>query len=168
MTYNQSMIAEREKQARNRPGRQPNGRFAPGVSGNPNGRPKAGASLAELIRIELDRPMRGRRTRKEHLARVIVERALSGDHRFCRLVLERAEPTQPPGEEESISFEQFVRMLRISAGIPDQPAESRQRDQRLLKAIDTYEREVEAEEAALIDEDDSFGSGPHPHGVVPM
>lgn len=146
------MIAQREKQVRNRSGRQSNGRFAPGVSGNPRGRPRAGASLAELIRDELDRTMRGGRTRKERLAEVIVERALAGDHRFCRLIMERVEPAQQPGEESSMSYDEFVRCLRISASIPYQSEESRQCDQRLLDAIDAYRRELDEMDAQEEDE----------------
>jgi len=137
------MICKRDKQVRNRAERQANGRFAPGASGNPKGRPKIGASLSELIRNELDRPMRGGRTRKERLAEVIVERALAGDHRFCRLVMERVEPAQQPGEESSMSYDEFVRCLRISASIPYQSEESRQHEQRLLDAIDAYRRELD-------------------------
>ncbi|MCL4197713.1 MAG: hypothetical protein KJZ69_09510 [Phycisphaerales bacterium] len=146
------MIAQREKQVRNRSERLGNGRFAPGVSGNPRGRPRAGASLAELIRAELDRPMRGGRTRKERLAEVIVERALDGDHRFCRLILERVEPSQDASAGESLSADEWIRIMRIGADIPYQSEESRRVAQRLVEAIDAYERQSEAEEAEAEDE----------------
>lgn len=147
MMYNQSMIAQREKQVRNRSERLGNGRFAPGVSGNPKGRPKIGCSLAELIRNALDRPMRGGRTRKERLAEVIVERALAGDHRFCRLILERVEPSQDAGAGESLSADEWIRHVRICASMPGESAGYRRVAQRLLEASDAYERQLEAEEA---------------------
>lgn len=43
------MIAQSEKQARNRSRRQPGGQFSPGVSGNPRGRPREPVGLAESL-----------------------------------------------------------------------------------------------------------------------
>lgn len=91
--------------------------------------------------------MRGGRTRKERLAQVIVERALAGDHRFCRLIMERVEPSQDAGDGESLSTDEWIRHVRICASMPGESAESRRVAQRLVEAIDAYERQLEAEEA---------------------
>jgi len=62
-------------------------RFKPGQSGNPKGRPK-GTSIQKAIRALLDDGVKGQDLQKA-LARVAVQRALTGDFKFYQMVLER-------------------------------------------------------------------------------
>jgi Family of unknown function (DUF5681) len=99
---NPSMIDAPEIQAESRDGlvngRLANGRFAPGSSGNPAGRPKKGEALADLIRRELDAAAPDGRLKREVLAATIVDGACGGDFRFVRPLLEKLVPY--PIEEE--------------------------------------------------------------------
>ncbi len=88
--------------------------FRPGRSGNPGGRPK-GQSLTALLRAQLDKG-----NNAQALAKVIVDKALSGDIQFCKLILERLEGKAPdriagPDDEEArvqlILAEEQLRML---------------------------------------------------------
>jgi len=84
-----------EDQARNR-----NGQFVPGVSGNPGGRPAA-ESLTSLLRKELAKEHHefdpddvgelrpSGRTRREEMAKIMVDKAVGGDLRFCQEVIKR-------------------------------------------------------------------------------
>ncbi len=64
------------------PSRLPNGRFPPGASGNPTGRPKTESAA---LRAEL----------AEHgpaIASVVIEAAIGGDLQAAKLVLDRISP----------------------------------------------------------------------------
>lgn len=88
------MSGEPQDQGRNR-----NGQFRPGQSGNPAGRP-AGRSLTASIRRELDReyfekadpydplakPEATGRTRREQVARTLVDQATGGDLKAAAFV----------------------------------------------------------------------------------
>ena len=64
--------------------------FQPGVSGNPNGRPRKGKSLADIIRRYGDQkdPKTGKR-RKDLLALMLWDRALQGDMRAVEHLSDR-------------------------------------------------------------------------------
>lgn len=86
--------------AQGRPPRQ--GRFRPGHSGNPNGRPKGMLNVATLLTAELQRPVtltEGGRTRRVPKAAAMVasqvNKALKGDTRAFNTVLQA---TRPRGE----------------------------------------------------------------------
>jgi len=68
--------------------------FRPGRSGNPAGRPK-GQSLTALLRAQLDKG-----NNAQALAKMIVDKALSGDYQFCKLILERMEGKVPDRVED--------------------------------------------------------------------
>jgi hypothetical protein len=70
--------------------RHSNGRFLPGVSGNPGGRPP-GKTLGALLRAALGADDGAGRTRGERLAEVLVSLALDGDVRAIREVFDRVD-----------------------------------------------------------------------------
>jgi hypothetical protein len=79
-------------------------RFQPGRSGNPAGRPK-GQSLTTLLRAAIQAEVDGR-TVAERIAEVMVNRAMDGDIRFIKEVLDRVDGKAPqhaanPGPEIS-------------------------------------------------------------------
>jgi len=106
-----------EKQVQNRANRLSNGRFAPGCSGNPKGRPSAGFALSDLIRAELDQPEKNgsEKTKREVLAKTIVERALTGDWRFIKMLIERVEPCRDEDEDtDQTTVDQTLSMSNSS------------------------------------------------------
>src|SRR5437868_1663061 len=73
-------------QAQPAPGRVPGARgFAPGVSGNPAGRPKGLKDKKTRIAEEFERD-------GSKVARVVIDRALAGDISAANLVLARISP----------------------------------------------------------------------------
>jgi hypothetical protein len=68
-------------------------RFRPGRSGNPAGRPK-GQSITALLCAAIQAEVDGR-TAAERIAEVMVGRALKGDIRFVREILDRTEGKVP-------------------------------------------------------------------------
>lgn len=69
-------------------GRNGNGQFAKGHSGNPNGRPKKGRALSDLLRTAGNKSHGEGITRKRALAEKIWEMALDGDLSAARLIYE--------------------------------------------------------------------------------
>lgn len=67
--------------------------FKPGQSGNPNGRPKGSGvtdQLKKLLHEEIE--LKGKKTTMaEAIAKVCVSKALKGDHRFVKEILDRTE-----------------------------------------------------------------------------
>ena len=71
-----------------KPAREPDGKFRPGVSGNPQGRPLGSRNRASLMVEQL---LDGC---AEALAEKVIERALGGDTLAMRLCLERLAPVR--------------------------------------------------------------------------
>ena len=61
--------------------------FKPGQSGNPNGRPRGKSITAALRRLVQENP--DGQDLEKALSRVIVKKALEGDHKFVTTILER-------------------------------------------------------------------------------
>lgn len=84
------VIAQEQRESNGkRPGGVTGKGFLPGRSGNPAGRPK-GQSLTALLRAKLEK-----NDTAQSLAEMIVAKALSGDYRFCKLILDRTEGKVP-------------------------------------------------------------------------
>jgi len=86
---------EPEKHADNRPPRDARGRWRPGASGNPAGRPRLAATLTTALRAELDAPATladgTEGTKAQRLAEVVVGLALGGEKWACELAFDRLE-----------------------------------------------------------------------------
>jgi len=81
------------------PTRDGQGRWQPGASGNPDGRPRKGACLAEALRRRLSAAVTmsngARATVAEAVAGRLVALALGGDVSALRLLFERSEGRAP-------------------------------------------------------------------------
>lgn len=78
----------------------PDGRFLPGVSGNPKGRVPGFTELRSLMkRYMMGRDVEGR-TKQELIARLIVEGAVRGEQPFLAYVMERFDQTTSKTEIE--------------------------------------------------------------------
>lgn len=75
------------------PGRTPDGRFAPGHSGNPAGRPKGATSYATRLVAAL------REGEAETILRAVIEAALEGDRTAARFCAARIDAAARRGEE---------------------------------------------------------------------
>ena len=76
------------------------GRFVPGQSGNPNGRPPSGCALSEAIRAALDAAGEDGRPKRAIIAQQLVDGAVDGDPRMLGLVLRFTTPVPTdPGSE---------------------------------------------------------------------
>jgi hypothetical protein len=110
-----------------------NGRFKPGVSGNPKGRPKRGPLVAEeIISRVLNAPMtyhdRGRAkiaTRQELVIKQLVDRAVAGDPLAAEDVLKFRMHAQRFGSEGS-------EKLEVSDWLPDYAGQTGQQKTKVL------------------------------------
>lgn len=76
--------------------RDENGRYLPGTSGNPGGRPKGSVSLVAALRRELERRQDSGQPGIEAVAARLVDLAVGGDLRAAREIADRLDgkPTQ--------------------------------------------------------------------------
>lgn len=81
--------------------------FQKGRSGNPKGKRKRRATTAELVELELDRPItiteNGRTMKilkREALAKQVVQMAIKGDARIIKYFLSAPSPTEEEMAEE--------------------------------------------------------------------
>lgn len=76
--------------------RDDHGRYVPGTSGNPSGRPKGSASLVAALRRELERRTDAGSPGLEAVAARLVDLAIAGDIRAVREIADRLDgkPTQ--------------------------------------------------------------------------
>ena len=82
--------------------------WKPGQSGNPAGRKKTGASIAREIEGLLADGVKGENIQKA-LARVAVQKALAGDHRFYQMVMDWTDGKVPDYVETDSKVEVVVR-----------------------------------------------------------
>ena len=82
--------------------------WKPGESGNPKGRAKNGASIAREIDSLLADGVKGENIQKA-LARVVVQKALAGDHRFYTMVMDWTDGKVPDKVETDSHIEVVVR-----------------------------------------------------------
>ena len=89
------------------------GRWLPGRSPNPGGRPKGRTLRAEIEAKLAERPNKGSRTtRLERMAQMLVSKAEAGDMRAVELILKRLWP-----EKLAIQGEPVTLLLRDFTGI---------------------------------------------------
>lgn len=95
-------------------------RFKPGQSGNPNGRPRKERSLLKHLETELDAEMQVteggktmRLTKREALAKFIVNKALQGDPKMLNALLKQLPLPKPDEGEEhySVRLDTVLRLL---------------------------------------------------------
>lgn len=105
-----------------------NTRFKPGQSGNPKGRPRGAKNFTTVLEDELKAPIpvtenkkRKRISKREAIAKQLVNKAVSGDLRAIQTVMNEtrlrestsAPPEQPPGENidaASLTTEEAARI----------------------------------------------------------
>ena len=96
-------------------GRDSGGRWKPGQSGNPAGRPPKDATWAQIFDEELNLVFRnsGVSTKRE-IARRLIALALNGNLRAISEILDR---TTPPGQQgsEPIDLSEFAELIDYSA-----------------------------------------------------
>jgi hypothetical protein len=81
MTVNSLLLTERKQ-------KMPTQKFKPGISGNPNGRPKdktPGAKLRKAIEKDSDA-----------ILKAVINAAIDGDMQACKMLLDRITPTLKP------------------------------------------------------------------------
>ena len=128
-------------------GRNQAGQFAPGVSGNPAGRPRGALNHATRAALAM---MQGQ---VEQLTEVVVARALEGDMTAMKLILDRLVPTA----KESTVEPGAVTLPELSgASVPDAVAAVVQavaagtlppgQGQALVGMLDNFRKAVELEE----------------------
>ncbi len=64
--------------------------FIKGQSGNPRGRPVKANAFAEVLRLLLDEERAGKTTR-EQIARVVIDKAISGDMDAIKWIVDRTD-----------------------------------------------------------------------------
>lgn len=72
--------------------RTPEGKFLPGISGNPGGRPKVARAMLELAIRLLQEQGENNMDQAEVLVRAILQRAIEGDDVAAKLILDRVWP----------------------------------------------------------------------------
>ncbi|MFO0828427.1 MAG: DUF5681 domain-containing protein [Phycisphaerales bacterium] len=84
------------------------GRFTPGTSGNPGGRPRGRVSFTESLRRALEADADDGRPIADRLAETLVRAALTGDLRAIALIADRTEgraiPAESPAMLEQVTF----------------------------------------------------------------
>lgn len=95
-------------------------RFKPGQSGNPKGRPRKERSLLKHLETELDAEMQvtegsktTRLTKREVLAKSMVNNALKGDHKALTALLKILPISKDDGEDEvaTIPLETVINLM---------------------------------------------------------
>jgi hypothetical protein len=109
-------------------------RFSPGQSGNPRGRPKGAKTLVAAIQREMDTRIavneNGRRrmiTKREAVAKQLVNKAAGGDHRAIPHLLNEVRALENPANptekhdafsrpEDALVMENILRRIRSAEG----------------------------------------------------
>ena len=102
-------------------------RFRKGRSGNPKGRPCGSRNLAILLQQALDEPVaiteNGRRriiSKREALAKQIANRAVAGDHRAAKLLIEALGHEAEAGYDDAEQADQQRRRLGVAKLSPQE------------------------------------------------
>ena len=70
--------------------------YAKGQSGNPNGRPKTGAAMTDLLRKELNKAGEDKIPLKKKLVKTLIDKAIEGDPACLKYIIDRLDgkPTE--------------------------------------------------------------------------
>ena len=82
------------------------GRFAKGVSGNPNGRPKGSKNKITMMKLALEGDLRTQM--RPHMAEILtmaIMKAKEGDPQMIKLLLDKTLPTTRAAEDDAPSKE---------------------------------------------------------------
>jgi len=131
-------------------GRPPRNQFKKGQSGNPNGRPKGAKSLSDHLMKALNEPVtinengsRRKIPRRDALMKQLLNKALGGDIRSIKLILELVGPLSERGRqaeleasyrEDSTARERLTKKIamiseRFRTGQPLFPEDSKESQQ---------------------------------------
>ena len=99
---------EPEKQENNR---NDDGTFKKGQSGNPNGRPKKGFAIADILDTIGDKSFSNDKTFKEAILEKVYENALAGDLNSAKFIADRTEGTAL--QKMSVTTNEPVQVLKI-------------------------------------------------------
>ena len=97
-----------EKQENNRNG---DGTFKKGKSGNPNGRPKKGFAISDILDTIGDQAFSGDKTMKEAVLEKVYENVLAGDLNCAKFIADRTEGTAL--QKMSVTTNEPVQVLKI-------------------------------------------------------
>ena len=103
-----SNTATPEKQDNNRNG---DGTFKKGESGNPNGRPKKGLAISDILETIGARSHSKDKTMKERVLEVVYDSALEGDLNCAKFIADRTEGTAL--QKMSVTTNEPVQVLKI-------------------------------------------------------
>ncbi|MEX2214009.1 MAG: DUF5681 domain-containing protein [Phycisphaeraceae bacterium] len=106
-----------KRKAKSKDGRNTRGRWTPGVSGNPAGRPP-GKRRSALLRDMAGDPHKGGITRGAALACLIWAKALAGDRYCIGLIFDRVEGRAMTAEEAKALESMDDSPIRLPAGGP--------------------------------------------------
>jgi len=102
------------------------GRWRPGHSGNPRGRPRRGESLAEHLRRVLAETVEveggDRKTRARLVAEALVAKAIEGNVPACRLIFERVEGKAPKCAHETHGEDHEANAHEVGANVEGEEA----------------------------------------------
>ena len=120
--------------------RLPDGRFKAGISGNPNGRPRAENAT---LRIQLSE-------KGVEVVNKVLKAALSGDMQACKMVLDRISPTLRPQTASIVidtplpkSISEIARVFVEAAANGQLPPDTATQ---LVTAVGTLARVIEVDE----------------------
>lgn len=116
----------RKKRPQKPADRNPDGTFAPGVSGNPGGRPK-GASLTSLLRAWLDtEDAKSGKLHAELLIEALVREGKKGSSRHAKLIFDRIDGPARPVEEKQTTVRDVA--AEISEAATERERRQRKRE----------------------------------------
>ena len=101
-----------DKPAKQENNRNEDGTFKKGMSGNPNGRPKKGFAIADILDELGDRVVGENKTLKEMVLEKVYDMALAGDLNSAKFIADRTEGTAL--HKMSVTSNEPIQVMKIS------------------------------------------------------